>query len=249
MSTMTAVNNIPPLSRAEATRLAATETERMADALAALDDADWGKQTDCPLWTVRDMAGHVVGMTITFSSLGNFVSHMRAGGKAAGDGPMLDALTAVQVQRNAGLSTTEVVARLREVGPRSAAWRASRRLMRKIPMKQPMPDGSVETWKFAYLVDTILTRDTWMHRVDVARATGKSMTLTAQHDGRIVGDAVAEWARRHGKPFALNLTGPAGGEYANGESGEEIDIDAVEFCRILSGRGEGAGLLSKQVPF
>jgi hypothetical protein len=54
-----------------------------------------------------------------------------------------------------------------------------------------------------YLLDTILTRDPWMHRVDIARATGRDMVLTADHDGRIVADVVAEWARRHGQPFTL----------------------------------------------
>jgi hypothetical protein len=118
-----------------------------------------------------------------------------------------------------------------------------------MPLKNEMRDGSVETWKLAYLVDTILTRDTWMHRADLASATGVPMTLTAEHDGAIVADAVAEWARRHGKPYTLHLTGPAGGEFSAGDGGEEITIDAVEFCRFLSGRGEGTGLLTQEVPF
>ena len=228
---------------------AETEVLRFADALAALDDDDWSKQTDCPKWTVRDMAGHVVGMTRTFTALPQFVSHMVAGSRAKGDGPMVDGLTAVQVARNAQASNAEIVQQLRELAPRNAKWRASRRLMRGIPLKNPMRDGTVETWKASFLFDTILTRDTWMHRVDLARATGEPMTLTAEHDGAIVADAVAEWARRHGKPYTLHLTGPAGGEFSAGEGGEEITIDAVEFCRILSGRGEGTGLLNQEVPF
>ncbi len=63
-----------------------------------------------------------------------------------------------------------------------------------------------------YLLDVILTRDPWMHRVDIARATGRDLVLTPEHDGRIVADVVAEWARRHGQPFTLTLTGPAGGD-------------------------------------
>ena len=30
---------------------------------------------------------------------------------------------------------------------------------------------------------------------------------------------------------------------------DEITIDAVEFCRVLSGRADGAGLLTQEVPF
>jgi hypothetical protein len=31
--------------------------------------------------------------------------------------------------------------------------------------------------------------------------------------------------------------------------GEVIELDAVDFCRILSGRGEGEGLMAVAVPF
>jgi hypothetical protein len=75
------------------------------------------------------------------------------------------------------------------------------------------------------------------------------MELTAEHDGRIVADAVAEWARRHGQPFLLQLTGTAGGSFTQGAGGEAITVDAVEFCRILSGRASGTGLLTQEVPF
>ena len=47
----------------------------------------------------------------------------------------------------------------------------------------------------------------------------------------------AEWAERHGEPFRLTLTGPAGGVYEAGSGGPEIELDAVELCWILSGRG------------
>ena len=109
--------------------------------------------------------------------------------------------------------------------------------------------GEQETWRMGYLLDVILTRDPWMHRVDTAHATGRQMELTSEHDGRIVADVVAEWARRHGTPFTLTLTGPAGGEYVSADGGELIAMDAVEFCRVLSGRAQGTGLLSQEVPF
>ena len=230
------------------TDLAQAETVRFADALAALDADDWSRKTDCTLWTVRDMAGHVLGMTRTFSALPQFVSHMVAGTRAAGDRPQIDGLTEVQVRRNEPLSNHEVIAQLRVLAPNNAAWRASRRLMRKIPLKIDMKAG-VETWRLGFLLDTVLTRDTWMHRVDLSRAVEQPMTLTADHDGRIVADAVDEWARRHGQPYALRLTGPAGGEFRHGDGGPAIEIDAVEFCRILSGRAEGDGLLNQEVPF
>ena len=90
-----------------------------------------------------------------------------------------------------------------------------------------------------------------------SRATGKELVLTADHDGVIVADVVEEWGRLHGQPFTLVLTGPAGGTWNEGGRGDDahssappdIELDAVEFCRILSGRGTGSGLLSQGVPF
>jgi hypothetical protein len=118
-----------------------------------------------------------------------------------------------------------------------------------MPMKEEI-DGHVETWRMGYLLDVILTRDPWMHRIDITRATGRPHVLTREHDGRIVADVVAEWARRHGRPFELTLTGPAGGRYGAGDgSGDELVIDAVEFGRTLSGRAAGSGLLAQPVPF
>lgn len=92
------------------------------------------------------------------------------------------------------------------------------------------------------------TRDTWMHRIDLSGATQREPALSADHDARIVADIVAEWARRHQRPFTLALGGHAGGIYRQGTGGENIDIDAVEFCRILSGRGTGVGLLQHKLP-
>lgn len=248
MSTVTRVEQLSPLARPDCTLIAATETERMAELLRTLETADWSRPTECPGWDVRAMAGHVLGMTETFTGLRAMARDMRAGGKAAGDGPLIDGLTAIQVARNADATTDDLINKLAAAGPRQARWRARRRLMRHIPLKQQLRAG-IETWRFGFLVDIILTRDTWMHRVDISRATGKPLVLTPEHDGRIVADVVAEWARRHGRPFSLHLSGPAGGTFSAGRDGEQIDIDAVEFCRILSGRGEGHGLLNQEVPF
>jgi hypothetical protein len=111
------------------------------------------------------------------------------------------------------------------------------------------PPFDRDGWRLGYLMDVIYNRDAWMHRVDVRRAIAREMVLTSDHDGRLVSDVVTEWARRHGKPFTLSLTGPAGGSFVAGEGGDHIELDAVEFCRILSGRATGAGLLSTEVPF
>ncbi len=121
-----------------------------------------------------------------------------------------------------------------------------------MPDAQPVggkPDSPSEKWTFGFLIDVILTRDPWLHRTDIAAATGRPMHLTADHDGLLVADVVAEWAERHGRPCSLTLTGPAGGSWSFGSGGPVLQLDAVEFCRVLSGRGAADGLLAVEMPF
>jgi uncharacterized protein (TIGR03083 family) len=156
-------------------------------------------------------------------------------------------MTAVQVQERTGLPPEQLVHDLTDVATR--AVRARRRLpalVRAIPIPFGPPLG---VKPLGYLMGRIYTRDAWMHRIDLARATDRPLQLTGDQDGRIVADVVAEWASDHGQPFTLTLTGPAGGAFSRGTDGEAITIDAIEFCRILSGRAAGSGLLAHAVPF
>ena len=92
----------------------------------------------------------------------------------------------------------------------------------------------------------IITRDVWMHHIDITRAASKELEVTADYDGRLIADVVADWGRRHGRAFRLVLEGPAGGTHVQdgADEQEEHQLDAVEFCRILSGRLAGTGLLT-----
>ncbi|MCU1454289.1 MAG: hypothetical protein JWN46_2435 [Acidimicrobiales bacterium] len=247
--TTTPIGQIAPLDRAEAAARAAEENERFADLLRSLGPDDWPQRTDCPDWDVRALASHVLGAMEANVSIPQFVHQLRAGKKAAGDRPDIDGMTEVQVRERADLRPDEIVAAVTTMAPKAA--NARRRVpapLRRLPLKVEVA-GTMERWRLGYLLDLIFTRDTWMHRVDVTRATGRPLVLTADHDGRIVADVVAEWARRHGQDVTLDLGGPAGGRFARGEGGEEISLDAVEFCRILSGRATGTGLLTQEVPF
>lgn len=251
MMTTVPVAAIPPIGRAEATTLALTEYARTAEQWRTLNDADWTQPTDCSLWDVRAMAGHTAGMLATFTGYRHLFSSMGKATRASkrAGGPMIDSLTAQQVADRADRSVADLIGEVDTVGPRAARWRTSRPgPFRAMPLKQDV-GGHTETWKMGYLLDVILTRDPWMHRVDTAVATGRELHLTGDHDGRIVADVVAEWARRHGAAFTLTLTGPAGGTFTAGTDGEQIEIDAVEFCRILAGRAPGTGLLGQPVPF
>ncbi len=269
---MTITSTVPrqatALTHAEAAVLATAVNDRFAELAAGLTPADWSRPTDCSSWDVRALSSHVLGMMEANVSVPRFVHDLRRGkavAAARADLPtMTDGMTEVQVSERADLAPAVIAARLTALAPRAARARTSLPgLLRRVPMKIEVAPGVHEPWKLGYLFDTIMTRDTWMHRIDVSRAVGRPLVLTPEHDGRIVADVVAEWARRHGRPFRLHLEGPAGGDFtgpatsptgpdtAGGEARhvEEHTLDAVEFCRILSGRGTGTGLLAQLVPF
>ena len=239
----------PALPRATARDLATTEHLRFVQLLGSLEATDWQRPTDCPAWDVREIALHVLGAMEAQVRMRELVHQSRLGKSAAGNGPLIDGMTAVQVRERDHLSPPQLLDRITDVAPRAALARTGRPgFMRLMPFRQEV-GGATEWWTVGYLLDVVYTRDVWMHRVDISRAVGRSLELTREHDGVIVADVVDEWASRHGQPYHLELTGPAGGVFRSGDPGERLTEDAVEFCRILSGRGHGVGLLAHPVPF
>jgi uncharacterized protein (TIGR03083 family) len=236
-------------------RLAATEYDRFAAQLGELSRDDWTRPTACPDWDVRAMSCHVLGMAEFAASPVEQLRQLRAAKRSGGF--FLDALTALQVEKHQHRSGAEIVALFAKAGPKAARGRArTPALVRSRRMSdQPVDDTGRQTedWTLGYLTDVILTRDTWMHRSDIAVAAERQMRITADHDGVLIADVAAEWARRHGEPCALTLTGPAGGTWTWGTGGTAVELDAVDFCRIISGRSSGtataAGLLATRVPF
>jgi uncharacterized protein (TIGR03083 family) len=231
-------------------RLAGLEYDRIIALLADLTDDEWTRPTECPGWDVRAMATHLLGMAEMIETPRENVRQQLAARKRSETG--VDALTALQVSEHAGMGPADIVATFRLVSARAARARArTPALIRVLPIPTPQDVGDAkETWTFGFLIDTILTRDPWMHRIDICRATGRDPLLTTDHDAVLVADVVTEWACRHRKPCTLRLAGPAGGRWTfGGGHGQELELDAVEFCRTVSGRAAGQGLLAVQVPF
>jgi len=240
------------LSRPVAMRLAATEYDRCAEMFRTLSPAQWTAATDCPAWDVRQMAAHMLGMAEMAASMRETVRQQRKAARAGG--VYIDALTALQVDERAGWTPERITARFAVRSPKAVAGRRRtpgfvRR--RSMPQLQDV-NGVREPWSFGYLTDVILTRDPWMHRLDIAKAAGLPPRLTAGHDGVIVADVVAEWAGRHGKDFELTLTGPAGGTWKAGANGLGWTLDAVDFCRAVARRPASVTLdelLNTEIPF
>jgi uncharacterized protein (TIGR03083 family) len=237
------------LPRATAMRLASTEYQRFLDMLRGLRPKDWAQPTECPGWDVRAMAAHALGMAEMAASPWESNRQTRLARRTGG--VFLDALTKLQVDERAGMTPAQIVDRFAARAAKAARGRRrTPALIRRRPLPIPQQvGGQDEQWTIGYLIDVILTRDPWMHRVDISRATGAPLVLSADHDAVLVADVVAEWAARQGQPYRLRLTGPAGGQWESGGEQPLVVMDAVEFCRAVSGRSPADGLLATQVPF
>ena len=230
--------------------LAAAECDRLLAVVDDLEPKEWLRPTDCPAWNVKDILAHLLGM---FELQADRDEQMRQFKIATAvvdqkGGLRIDAMTALQVREHAAMSADELRRSLHDTIPRALRGRAGTTVeQRASPFPSGLPGEGM--WTVGYLQDIILTRDPWIHRVDISRAVERDVELTEDHDGRIVGDVVADWARRHRQPFALTLTGPAGGQFSAGSGGPDIKLDAVAFCRTLAGRASGSELLATSVPF
>ena len=232
----------------EAWTIAAEEYRRMLALVRTLGDGDWSRPTDCTAWDVRGMVGHLTGAAEGWGSPRELAHQYWQGmglvRRREVDGRLpVDGANAVQVRERAGATTAELIARYERAIPGALRWR---RRLRRIPVSMDDDGGR---FRMRELFEVILTRDTWMHRVDITRATGGEMALTPGHDGRIVEDCVLDWAAKHGRPFGLVLGGAAGGRFGVGEGGPAMEVDAVEFVRALSGRGTREETLGTRVVF
>ncbi len=265
--TTTDVRAIPKVRHDEAMALAATEYGRFTDVLRGLDPGDWAASTVCDGWDVAAMVAHVLGAAEANASMRENAHQMRLGRRVQrelGLGHVVHGANEVQIRERRALGPEGLVERWERAVPR--ALKGRRRFppfLRpvRIPFEEPLGKRPL-----AYLMDIVYTRDVWMHRVDICRATGHHLELTPAHDGRMVADMVADWAHTHRHAFSLELTGPAGGTYVNGQedvgsrngasdnrehSGQalpHLTIDAVEWAWTVSGRAEGTGLLEHSLP-
>ncbi len=204
------------------------------------------------------MAGHMLGAARANTAMRENlrqqlwgVRHRRQYG-----GNVLDAVNALQITDHARLDPNQLLDALRDAAPAAVRGR----------MRTPAPiravtvplaaggstaSGMPRGVNLGHLADVVYTRDVWMHTIDITRAVERPMNVTNEVNRRIVADVVAEWAHRHRQPIDLILTGPAGDHYRSRDPAGDApaEHDAVEFCRILSGRAAGEGVMATRVVF
>lgn len=233
---------IPRQTREQSRSLAHTELARFIELLALLEPDDWDKPTACTLWSVRDIVAHQAShVQLGRGFLGFFaqvaapamLGHMLRGMSG------LDALNKTQVEKRRQAPIADIIAELQTGTPQSieARQRASW-LGRQVRMPLP-PFGTIS---LGFLLDVILPRDMWMHRHDIAAATGKPFVQTADHDGYMIEQTVLDAAhyavpRLRDIEVHLTLRGVSGGEWRFGSgSPVHLSIDSVDFMRRTSER-------------
>ncbi|MEU5656165.1 maleylpyruvate isomerase family mycothiol-dependent enzyme [Streptomyces sp. NPDC047737] len=231
-----------------------------------LSDEDWQRPTVCDGWTVRDMLAHTVGQYEELSRPWAAVRRVRRAARTHPGLGRLDGHNECQIEDRKAVPGRELIGALAHFAPQGlialrrmpAPVRRKVRLSLLYPEARALPDDSVD-----YLGNVLVTRDTWMHRVDLSDATGAELVLD-RHDREIVGQVVLDLALSWtGPPAELDLHGPAGGDYllGIGSPAATLHADAVDCARHLSGRptrgrleleGDpeaGAALLAARVVF
>jgi uncharacterized protein (TIGR03083 family) len=183
-ATIKDVTTVPRIAHGEAMQIAAAENAKFATLLRSLEPGDWAKPTDCTLWDARAVAAHVVGSAAGQASPREFARQVRKGRPLIaeiGGQYWWDGMNQLQIRERAGLSTGQLITEWDVASAR--ALRARTRLPRPIArlplLNLPAPVGRQP---LSYLFDIGFTRDVWMHRIDLARATGKTLDQDPGHD-------------------------------------------------------------------
>ena len=240
--TSTSINNLSTnisyVSAEEAHSLMQTAFERLMMLIESLEPEDWNKPTACTEWNVHDMVAHQAGGYASGTGYGEMLRQYTSIPKP-GQLPE-DAINALQVSERKGKTSNELIAELKSVGPVAMQkWAYQFRLVKPIGMPHP-----VGGWiSLRHLMWIIHSRDTWMHRLDICRATGRSFEQTPEHDGRIaalvmrdVGKALSK--KLGGRAISFELSGVAGGgwKFGTGEPAATVKMDVLEFNIFASGR-------------
>jgi uncharacterized protein (TIGR03083 family) len=204
---------------------------------------DWTRPTDCTEWDVRALVAHLVAQCQDGIHLASMARRELLSRRRYPDKPPVDAYMAVGVDDHRAASGPELVERFARLWPRAARARRRRpAVLRRIKLDPGIPGQP--RWRLDYVLDVIFNRDLWMHRVDLARATGRPFVL-GDHDREIVAQVVRDLGRGWSAvPVALELTGPAGGCWLLG-SGDPVAVvraEVVAYLRALSGRDDEVAL-------
>jgi uncharacterized protein (TIGR03083 family) len=230
---------IAPLAHAEAAILAAPVLARFLSLLDKLEPEDWDRPTVCSEWTVRDMVAHQAG---AYASGARFADFRRQWMRLPARGrSVLDTVNAFQIAERAGRTPAELIAELRDVGPKAIAARGR---MSPVIRSLPIPVEPLGLRRVGYVSDELYIRDTFIHTADICLATNRPVTFAPDPDSRIVALIVRDLAQRlpgslGGRTVAFDLTGLAGGCFRIGPASAPaatLHMSMLDFNLRASGR-------------
>ncbi len=238
-------NRIRPFQRSEMAALARVELTRFLALVESLEADDWTRPTDCTAWDVRAVVAHQASHPRGAASAREFFDQfnpLKFRTYSAKGLNLLDAANQRQVDLRAHHSHSELIAEIRDYGEPSIQNRQRFPFFIRL-ITIPVPGQRFKV-SVAYLLDVIYTRDMWMHRYDIARATKHDFVRTTEHDGRILELIVCELqqplsAALAGRAVIYHLTGASGGSWRLGSDetpDATITLDVMEFNRLASGR-------------
>lgn len=237
---ITNARDIPDLTKAEALEVSLIEVQRVVELLEQLEDDDWNQPTDCTEWTVRDIAAHLSGACAGWSTWKHFRRQYLFNPYTRKGEDRIHGINRCEVADRADFSTEEIIAEMREYGPKAV------RMRQRIPgfirhLEMPLPP--LGKAPIHYLLDTIYPRDQWMHRADICRAAGKQMIFTKEYDERVTDLVMLDIAKRLEKKIAgtvdLMITGGVEKTYRFGDKSSAdagIVLDLLELNRLASQR-------------
>jgi uncharacterized protein (TIGR03083 family) len=229
---------VPYVTADEAHTLMRVALDRFLALVETLEPDDWDKPTLCTAWRVRDILAHQAG---GYASGTGYREMFRQYAMLPKKGQLPeDVINERQVRERSNHSPAEMIAELRQVGPPAIEkWAYQFRLIK--PIVLPHAVGGMMSVR--HLMWIIHSRDTWMHRLDICRATGREFHQTREHDGRIVALVMRDLGRSlrnklGGQALLFDLTGVAGGvwQVGPGEAAATIRMDALDFNIFASGR-------------
>ena len=234
--------SVPRPKAAEAAAAARAELASFLELLSEVGPADLDQPTHWSLWRVRDIVAHQASHAQSGSGIKGFVAQLdprltrpyRSTGMS-----MLDALNQAQVDRRKDQPFDRVVAELKQ---RTDASINARVRLHPLTRVLRVPVDPVGLMPLSTLLTEIFPRDMWIHRLDIADATGRPFGLDADHNEAMVAGIVRDAAkhaskRLRGTAVELRLRGAGDRAWSFGRGDVvSLEMGVADFARLASER-------------
>lgn len=212
--------------------------------VAALDPAEWGRETPAPGWTIADQIGHLAWTDdVSLDAIGQALGDSAASARMAERMALLMAQGENYVDLGAAQWAALPVETLLE------RWSTGRRALTEALANVPRgvkipwfgPPMSAASMVAARLMET------WAHGCDVRDAFGIVVVATNRlRSVAHLGVRTRDFAYRvrglepPQEEFRVEITGPDGDVWAWGppEAEQRVSADALAFCRLVTQRGD-----------